>query len=65
MFSFYSSVCNLLTLKSKIYSKNEMPPSVRLCDYDYVIAKNESNETIVLEVKKQPKLYNTWKNNKK
>jgi len=52
MFSFYSSVCNLLALKSKTeidqYTKRSQ-------DYNYIVSKNEANETIILEVPKKPK----------
>ena len=38
MYTFYSSVCNLLAPKPKI-KENEMSRSVRLCDYDYITKK--------------------------
>ena len=50
MFSFYSSVCNLLSPRPK-----PEPPSIKMCENDYIIYKNEANETIILEVPKKPK----------
>jgi hypothetical protein len=50
MFSFYSSVCNLLSPKT-----NPEPPSIKMYENDYIISKNEANETIILEVPKKPK----------
>jgi hypothetical protein len=50
MFSFYSSVYNLLSPKT-----NPEPPSIKMCENDYIISKNEANETIILEVPKKPK----------
>jgi hypothetical protein len=54
MYTFYSSVCNLLAPKPKI-KEREIPQSVKLCDYDYITTKNEANETVILEVPKKPK----------
>ena len=50
MFSFYSSVCNLLSPKT-----NPEPPSIKMSENDYIISKNEANEIIILEVPKKPK----------
>lgn len=62
MFSFYSSVCNLLAPKPKTeidqYTKRSQ-------DYNYIVSKNEANETVILEVPKIPKLSYTYTNFKK
>jgi hypothetical protein len=50
MFSFYSSVCNLLSPRPK-----PEPPSIKMYENDYIISKNEANEIIILEVPKKPK----------
>ena len=55
MFSFYSSVCNLLTSRPKPEIKTQKPPSIKMCENDYIISKNEANEIIILEVPKKPK----------
>ena len=55
MFSFYSSVCNLLSPKTKPIKNAQKPPSIKMCENDYIISKNEANETIILEVPKKPK----------
>jgi len=56
MFSFYSSVCNLLSHRQKPELLNtRKPPSIKMCENDYIISKNEANETIILEVPKKPK----------
>jgi hypothetical protein len=55
MFSFYSSVCNLLSPKTKPIKNVQKPPSIKMCENDYIISKNEANETIILEVPKKPK----------
>ena len=54
MFSFYSSVCNLLSPRPKP-EKKQKPPSIKMCENDYIISKNEANEIIILEVPKKPK----------
>ena len=59
MFTFYKSMCNL------IVPTTPKPASINVFDNDYIVSKNEANETIILEIPKQPKLYYTWKNNKK
>ena len=55
MFSFYSSVCNLLSSRPKPEIKTQKPPSIKMCENDYIISKNEANEIIILEVPKKPK----------
>jgi hypothetical protein len=55
MFSFYSSVCNLLSPRTKPEIKTQKPPSIKMCENDYIISKNEANEIIILEVPKKPK----------
>ncbi len=55
MFSFYSSVCNLLSSRPKAEIKTQKPPSIKMCENDYIISKNEANEIIILEVPKKPK----------
>lgn len=55
MFSFYSSVCNLLSLRPKPETNIQKPPSIKMYENDYIISKNEANETIILEVPKKPK----------
>ena len=55
MFSFYSSVCNLLSPRPKPEIKTQKPPSIKMCENDYIISKNEANEIIILEVPKKPK----------
>jgi hypothetical protein len=56
MFTFYKSVCNLIA-----HTTTPKPASINAFDNDYIVSKNEANETIILEIPKQPKLYNTWK----
>jgi hypothetical protein len=60
MFTFYKSMCNLI-----VHTTTPKPASINAFDNDYIVSKNEANETIILEIPKQPKLYYTWKNNKK
>ena len=61
MYTFYSSVCNLLGSKQKPtvdVSKStnlQKKPTIKKDENDYVIAKNEADETIILEVPKKPK----------
>ena len=56
MFSFYSSVCNLLSPRQKPEINTlKKPPSIKMCENDYIISKNEANEIIILEVPKKPK----------
>mgnify|MGYP005682185961 FL=1 len=55
MFSFYSSVCNLLSPRQKPEINTLKPPSIKMCENDYIISKNEANEIIILEVPKKPK----------
>jgi hypothetical protein len=55
MFSFYSSVCNLLSPKTNPIKNVQKPPYIKMCENDYIISKNEANETIILEVPKKPK----------
>ena len=61
MYTFYSSVCNLLGPKQKPpvdVSKStnlQKKPAIKNDENDYIIAKNEANETIILEVPKRPK----------
>ena len=55
MFSFYSSVYNLLSPRQKPEIKTQKPPSIKMCENDYIISKNEANEIIILEVPKKPK----------
>jgi hypothetical protein len=64
MFTFYKSVCNLIAPTPNPVSIKAFP-SINVFDNDYIVSKNEANETIILEIPKQPKLYYTWKNNKK
>ena len=52
MFSFYSSVCNLLSPRPK---PEPEPPSIKMYENDYIISKNEANEIIILEVPRKPK----------
>jgi hypothetical protein len=51
MFNFYSSVCNLLAPIPKI----KTPETIKNNENEYIVAKNEANETIILEVPKKPK----------
>ena len=61
MYTFYSSVCNLLGPKQKPtvdVSKStnlQKKPTIKNDENDYIIAKNEADETIILEVPKKPK----------
>lgn len=61
MYTLYSSVCNLLGSKQKLtvdVSKStnlQKKPTIKNDENDYIIAKNESDETIILEVPKKPK----------
>jgi hypothetical protein len=48
-----------------VHTTTPKPASINAFDNDYIVSKNEANETIILEIPKQPKLYYTWKNNKK
>lgn len=64
MFTFYKSVCNLIAPIPKPTSL-KASPSINVFDNDYIVSKNEANETIILEVPKQPKSFYTWKSNKK
>jgi hypothetical protein len=51
MFNFYSSVCNLLAPIPKI----KTPETIKNDENEYIVAKNEANETVILEVPKKPK----------
>ena len=61
MYTLYSSVCNLLGSKQKLtvdVSKStnlQKKPTIKNDENDYIIAKNEADETIILEVPKKPK----------
>ena len=63
MYTFYSSVCNLLGPKqkppvdvSKSTNLQQTNTTINPRENDYIISKNEANETIILEVPKRPKI---------
>lgn len=61
MYTLYTSVCNLLGPKQKLpidVSKStnlQKKPTIKNDENEYIIAKNEADETIILEVPKKPK----------
>lgn len=61
MYTLYTSVCNLLGPKQKPpidVSKStnlQKKPTIKNDENEYIIAKNEADETIILEVPKKPK----------
>jgi len=44
-------VCNVNVSKTPYIET----PSIKMCENDYIISKNEANEIIILEVAKKPK----------